>query len=281
ATGSTLVSIGNVQYLQADYDAAADDYRRAIGLLTSAADINGVALARSGLGRVFAAQGDLASALGAYGEVLADARSRSVRGNVASALESIGELHYRLRNVDQARASFQEARRLADATGDMAAAGRLLSNLGLTELVAGQFDAAFDAYSESRARFEQVRQPEEVARAWVGLGFSQAAREKFSEAMSAYRTAIDALDRAGRAEDSARAWLGLSLAQSAAGDSKSALESARRVRRLAEKARSDDLQWRGAVREGESLDALSRLDEAQRAFNEAMVSIERLAVEAP
>lgn len=281
AIGSTFISIGNVQYLQADYDAAADDYRRAIDLLTSAMDVNGAALARTGLGRVFAAQGDLASALDAYGEVLSDARARNMRGNIASALESIGEVHYRLRNVDQARASFQEARGLADAAGDMSSAGRLLGNLGLTELVAGQFDRALAAYSDSRARFEAAKDAEGVARAWVGIGFSQAAREKFSEAMSAYRTAIDAFDRAGRTEESARAWLGLSLAQSSAGDRRSALENARRVRRLAEKARSEDLQWRAAVREGESLDALSRFDEAQRAFNEAIAAIERLAMDAP
>jgi tetratricopeptide (TPR) repeat protein len=280
AIGSTLVSIANVEYLQAEYDAAARDYRAAIELLARR-DISGVALARSGLGLVFAAQGDLASALDAYEEVLSDARTRRLQGNVASALESIGEVQYRLRNVDQARTSFEEARGLADSSGDLAAAGRLLCNLGLTELVAGRFDRALAAYSESRARFEQAELPDEVARAWVGIGFSRAALENFSEAMAAYRTAIDAFDRAGRPEDSARAWLGLSLAQSSAGDPRSALDSAMRVRRLASKARSEDLQWRAAVREGESLDALSRLDEAERAFKDAIAAIEKLAADAP
>ncbi|NUR52882.1 MAG: hypothetical protein HOQ29_00390, partial [Acidobacteria bacterium] len=152
AFGSTLVSVGNVAYLQADYDAAALAYHRAIALLTTTMDVGALALARSGLARVFASQGDLASALDVYGRVLADARARKLRGEVAGALESIGELHYRLRNIDQARAAFEEAAQLAEAAGAPADAGRLLGNLGLTELVAGQFERALTAYTASRIR---------------------------------------------------------------------------------------------------------------------------------
>ena len=281
AIGTTLVSVGNVAYLQADYDAAALAYRRAIALLTTTMDVGALALARSGLARVFASQGDLASALDVYGRVLADARARKLRGEVAGALESIGELHYRLRNIDQARAAFEEAAQLAEAAGAPADAGRLLGNLGLTELVAGQFDRALTAYTASRIRYEQARDGEGAARGLVGIGFSQAAREKFPEAMTAYTTAITAFEGMKRDEDAGRAWLGLSLAQSNAGESLAALESARRVRRVGGAVRSDDLQWRGAVREGEALRALKRPDEARRAFDTAIAIVQRLAADAP
>ena len=275
--GSTLIGIGNVQYLQAEYDAAAATYRRALPLLEAASDVGGVALARRGLGRVFAARGDLASALDLYGKVLEDARARRPPTmDVPATLESIGELHYRLGNVDQARAAFDEARRLSDDRQDLATAGRLFADLGLTELIAGKFDAALTAYTSSRARFEKAQLPDGVARAWVGAGFSLSALEKYQDAIDAYRTAIRLLDAEHLDEESARAWLGLSMAQSGAGDAPAALESARRVRRAAEGGLADDLKWRAAVREGEVLRTLARLDEAQRAFEDGIASIQQL-----
>jgi tetratricopeptide (TPR) repeat protein/CHAT domain-containing protein len=282
--GRTLVSIGNVQYLQADYDAASASYRRALDLLVAGMDPQGAAFARRGLGRVFAAQGDVASALDTYGQILADARALTVVNpksstDVATALESIGELHFRLGNTDQARAAFDEARRLSDR--DLEAAGRLLGSLGLTELVAGRFDAALANYTDSRTRFEQGKMPEGVARAWVGIGFSQTAREKFADAMAAYRTAIKMFDDQNDNEGSARAWLGLSLAQSGTTDHAAALESAQHVKTIAERIKSADLSWRANVRVGEALRKLARLEDARKSFEDAIVTIDHLAADVP
>ena len=281
--GTTLISIGNVQFLQAEYDAAAASYRRALALLQATPDFGGVAMARSGLGRVFAARGDVASALEMHTRVLEEARARTPASgpapgvDVAATLETIGELHYRIGNSDQARAAFDEARRMSDSRNDFSTAGRLFADLGLTELMAGKYDAALAAYMESRARFEQLRRADGVARAWIGIGFSQSAREKYSDAIAAYRTAITSLEGQQLEEEAGRAWLGLSLAQSSSGDSAAALESARRVRSIADNVGSGELKWRAAVREGDALRKLSRVDEAQRAFQDAIESIQQLA----
>ena len=72
--GRTLVSVGNVQYLQAEYDEATASYRRALNLLVTGMDSQGAAFARSGLARVFAAQGDVAAAPDIRAVVLANAR---------------------------------------------------------------------------------------------------------------------------------------------------------------------------------------------------------------
>jgi tetratricopeptide (TPR) repeat protein/CHAT domain-containing protein len=281
--GRTLVSVGNVQYLEADYDAATASYKRALSLLLAGMDLQGAAFARSGLARVLVAQGDLGAGLDMYGQVLAEARARTgadPRSNaVATALESIGDVYFRLGNTDQARSSFEEARGLS--TADPDAAGRLSGELGLTELIAGRFDAALAAYTESRGRYEMAREPGGVARAWVGIGFSQAAREKFADAITAYRAAIGMFEQQKHEEEAGRAWLGLSLAQSGAADHAAALESARKVTAIADRVKSDDLTWRGGVRAGEALRKLARLDEARAAFEAAIASIDRLAAEAP
>ena len=281
AIGRTLVSVGNVQYLQAEYGEAAASYRRALDLLVGAADPQGATFARSGLARVFAAEGDMAAALDTYAQVLADARSRAPasRAEAAAVLESIGDLHFRLANTDQARASFDEARRLQDAVP--AEAGRLYGSLALTELVAGRFDAALANYLESRARFETARSLDGVAHAWVGIGYSQTAREHYGDAIAAYKTAVQLFEAQAANESAARAWLGLSSAQTGAADHAAALESARKVQALAGVVKSVDLLWRGDVRAGEVLRKLGRHSDALQAFRSAITAIEQLAADAP
>src|SRR5262249_49351641 len=194
-----------------------------------------------------------------YGRVLTDARSAALAdprlgNNVATTLESIGEVHFRLGNTDQARTAFDEARRLVDA--DPGTSAQLYASLGLTELVAGRFDAALADYTESRARFVKAKDAESAGRAWVGIGFAQAAREKWDEAIAAYNSAIRELE--GKDDARARAFLGLSLAQTGAGDDTAALESARKVLTVAEALKSQDLSWRGNVRAGEALTKLAK-----------------------
>ena len=287
AIGRAVVSIGNVQFLQAEYDTAAASYRRGLAALLESYDAQGASLARGGLARVYAAQGDLAAALDFYGQVLADARvslaqDGRLKSGVASALESIGEIYFRLGNTDQARTTIDEARKLFETgLGDPVTLGRLSSTMGLIELFAGRFESALAAYTESRVRFDQAKVPEGVARAWVGIGFSHAARDKWGDAIAAYKTAIKMFDAQKLEEDGARAWLGLSMAESGAGDHAAALASARKVGATAERIHSQDLTWRSAVRAGEALRKLSRPDEARREFERGITAIDRLAAEAP
>ena len=287
AIGRAVVSIGNVQFLQADYDAATASYRRALGVLLESQDSQGVALARGGLARVYVAQGDFAAALDTYGQVLADARARlsadaRLKSQVAATLESIGEVYFRLGNTDRARTNVEEARKLSE-TGisDPGTLGRLSATIGLIELFAGRFEAALAGYTESRIRYDQAKAPAGVGRAWIGIGFSHAAREKWKDAMAAYQTAIRIFDEEKAEEDAARAWLGLSMAQSGALDHTGALESARKVAATAAKVKSEDLTWRAAVRSGEALRKLERLDAARSEFERAIVSIDRLAADLP
>jgi tetratricopeptide (TPR) repeat protein len=279
-----VVSIGNVQFLQGEYDAAAASYRRGLAAALEFNDRPAATYARRGLGRVLAAQGDIAAALDMYNQVLADARAAleadaRLKADVGNTLESIGELYYRIGNTDQARTNFTDAKGLFQ--DDLDGAGRVAGDLGMTELVAGRFDAALAAYTESRQRSEAAKNPDGMARAWVGTGFSQAAREKFDDAIAAYRTAIDLFEQKSNQDGVARAWLGLSLAQSGAGDDKAALESAGKVASIAERTRSDDLAWRAAERTGEALRKLGRLDDARQAFERATAAIDRLAADAP
>src|SRR5260221_3975276 len=155
--GRTLVSIGNVQFLQAEYDEAAASYRRGLTLALAGLDPPGATFARNGLARVYGAQGDLAAALDMYGQVLVDTKATAaldprMTTTPVPVLESIGDIHFGVGNIDQAGSAFDEARRLADAVPLIA--GRVFGELGLTEIVAGGFVAARAGHTVSRPRPE-------------------------------------------------------------------------------------------------------------------------------
>ena len=268
-----LVSVGNVQYLQGDYDLAATSYRRAVTLLAAAPDNQTLAMAWRGAARVYTAQGDLASALVAQTHALTDARGRAALSEVANDQEQIGELHFKLGNLGEARSTFESARQMFEGLHDPEGAGRLLGDIGLTELVAERFDAAVAAYTQSRDRFQQAKDPAGIGHAWVGIGFSEAGRARFPDAIDAYKVAIGIFDANHRDEDAGRAWLGLSLAHYASADYDSALRDAARVAAIAAAIHNDDLTWRAHVRSGDALRRLGRLGEAREEFDAAISMI--------
>ena len=276
AIGRALVSVGNVQYLQAEYDLAAASYKRAISLLADGGNGQTVSMAWRGAARVYVAQGDLASALVAANHALEDARARAARSEIANDQENIGEIHFKLGNAAEARMAFDSARETFDALHDVDSAGRLLGDIGLTELVAERFDAAVAAYTESRKRFQEARNPAGIGHAWVGIGFSEAGRGRFEDAIDAYTIAIGIFNAGNRKEDAGRAWLGLSLAHYGAGNYPSALEDAAHVSTIAADLHNDDLAWRAHVRAGDALRRLTRLDEAQTEYDGAIAIIQQI-----
>ena len=119
--GRAVVSIGNVQYLQAEYDAATASYRRALSVLLAAGDPQGATFARERTGprvrrpgRHRRRRSTCTGRCSPTPRAAADADPR-LKTNVAP-LESIGDIHFRLGNIDQARAPFDEARTLYEAT---------------------------------------------------------------------------------------------------------------------------------------------------------------------
>ena len=110
AMATTLISTGNVLYLQGEYSAAIADYTRSRDLNRKLPNPAGEADALEGLGRVFIAQGNYRAALEALAGVLADGKARNDRNDQGAALLSIGDVHFRLGNLDNARTALVESR---------------------------------------------------------------------------------------------------------------------------------------------------------------------------
>ena len=243
-------------------------------LLVAGMDSQGAALARSGLARVFAAQGDIAAALDTYGQVLTDARNRlalapAARTDVATALESIGELQFRLGNTDQARASFDEARRLADADpGTLGtAARRARADRDRRRQVRG---GARGLHRESRA----VRDGEESRRGRPRLGGHRLQPCGAREVRRRHARVSHGHPHVRGAEEQPRTPAAPGSASRSRSPAPAIMpprsKAPRRSGRIATVQKSDDLSWRADVRLGEAFRKLSKIDDARRSFQDAV-----------
>jgi CHAT domain-containing protein/tetratricopeptide (TPR) repeat protein len=270
------LSIGNIGFLQGDFPAAIAAYRRALELNKTMFNADGESRALEGLGRVFSAQGDYSGALGAFEAVRTDKRLATARGRLAPVAQNMAEVHFRLGNLDAARASYEESRGHFEAIRDMPNVGRVLQGLALTELVAARFPIAEDLYKRSSAICAKAEDPDCAARAVAGLAFAQTAQDKFWEAAASYRQAIDAFKNLDLREEMARSEIGLSEALAGAGDHAGAISAATDARREAVGIENDDVLWRALTAEARAVRRLGDRSRALGVSRAAILTLDRL-----
>jgi CHAT domain-containing protein len=273
---TTLISTGNILYLQGDYDGAIADYRRSRELSKKFMNTGGEARALEGLGRVFTAQGNYAAALDAFRGVLAEGRAWNNRRAQGSALQHIAEIHFRLGNLDTARASFEESRGHYEAAGDQPNVGRAWQGLALTDLVAGRATAAEQEFAKSITACAGADDRECVAHALVGLAFAQDSQQKFAEAVASYGKAIAAFTALGKREEAARSEVGSSHALFRKGELDLAHAAAAHAREEAVALSSDDVLWRALVADARVLRQKKDRRAALAAVEAAVAAAERL-----
>ena len=140
ATATTLVSTGNVQFVEGDFAGAVADYSRSRALFLKGGDKRGETRALEGLGRSFAAQGDFAGALVAYAAVLEEGRIEHDRAMQGTALSNMGDVHFRMSNLDTARGMFDQSRTHFESTNDLPNVGRAWQAMALTDLASSRFE---------------------------------------------------------------------------------------------------------------------------------------------
>ena len=276
AIATTLISTGNVKYLQGDYPRAIADYTRSRNISRGAGNASGEADALEGMARVFVAQGDYAAALEALAGVLADAKATNNRNDQATALSSIGDVHFRLGNLGKARSSIDEARGHYEATKNLASAGRAWQALALVDLAAARFVLAEEEYRKSASICGAASDDECAAAATVGLAFAQAAQDKFPESIASYKKGIESFAALKRPEQAARARIGLAQAFLGSDQPEAALETALHARRDAEALGNDDVLWRALVAEAASLRRIRQSHQALAAADAAVAAVSRL-----
>ena len=240
-------------------------------------DKRGETLALGGLGRSFAAQGDFAGALVAYSGVLDQGRASNDRGMQGSALASMGEVHFRMGNLDTARGMFDQSRVHYESLNDLPNVGGMWQAIALMDLASSRFAAAEQEYGRSNSVCTEAQDSDCIARAIVGLAFAQAAQDHFEAAVLSYRRAIAAFTSLKKREDAARAELGLSQALTGLRDYPGALAVAVHAQNEGTAIARDDVVWRALVAQSRALRRIPDSARALTAATDAVAVVARIA----
>jgi CHAT domain-containing protein/Tfp pilus assembly protein PilF len=133
-----------------------------------------------------------------YHEALTLYRRAGDRGREATALNSIGEVHWALGEMQSAMDKFNEALRISHSVGDRHGEANSLNNIGAVYWILGEMQKALEKFNEvlpiRRAAGDRNMEGEtlnNIGMVLLSLGEMQAALEKLNEALSIRRAMGD------------------------------------------------------------------------------------------
>ncbi|MEM7355763.1 MAG: tetratricopeptide repeat protein, partial [Acidobacteriota bacterium] len=212
--------------------------RRAHELARMAGDLLAQHHAVSALAAVLSNSGDPAGAVPLNRQALDLARRLSLRRREAIDLANLGELHYELRDPDQALDHFREALAIFVEIGDRACEGDCRVNVGRAMLARGDGHEALAMLQRGRALCESTGRAEYAGIALLHEGEAHLALGDPRGANAAYTEAQERFAEI----DSHHLWradLGRAQAERARGRQETALELARRAAQRVESQRTN------------------------------------------
>src|SRR6185436_10755725 len=178
---------------------------------------------------------------------------RALQGDNAQALEYF----------DKSLARFQS-------DGDQVGMARMLSFIGNTRYILGQYDLALDAYEKSRELYEKRSDQLNRAHVLLGIGAVHLAQKNQTLALQSFHEALTFYTTLGRKADMADAMSRLAVAYREQGDNAKALEFAQIAARTAKEAGVFAIEAYALTEAGKAQRGLGRKTEALNAFAAAI-----------
>ena len=135
-----------------------------------------------------------------------DALRAGDRQTAVRFLNNLGGCRFALHKYHDALQTYLDARNLAEASGDNAAAGKLDFNISSLYSELGQLDAAVESAARAKARLSGQERDSHLPELLIHLATLRAGQERIPEAIDLYRQGIAAADRAGDPEMYALGW---------------------------------------------------------------------------
>lgn len=307
----SLKSLGNVDLHRNQLSQAGAHYRAALQLAQAIGFKPVVAIAERGLGDVDGVQGHPQEALRHYEASLALARTFSNRRLTGGLLNSIGatyldqadygkalhycqealltgtddrsEIAYALNNLgiisaqdneDLGAIYFQRALRLAEEIGDDYTTMRVLNNLGTSEQSAGKYEDSEKYFLRALHLAEKAGDTQASSGHWYNLATNYQERKRFHQAGQAYSRSLALAASLGDKSLVAQALGGMADLSLTRKDFASAAKLADRAAVAALESASQETLWRARTCAGKAYRALGNTKAAERAFGEAIATVE-------
>ncbi len=256
-------------YQRGAFPAALEKYQHALGLAREAAEARLEGDALWGIGWMYLQMEEYAPSQAPLEQALARHRAIQDAYGEMLGLTSLGVLARRRNRLDESEGWYEQALTLCQTLGDRHFEGKLLSNLGVVARMRCDFGAAGSRLEASLALLKQLGLPPnvEIVLGELGLlalatGDLGLARVRLEEALTIARSIGDRYGQSGFASN-------LSEVAHARGDNETALALARQGLTIADADGNASLRAIALVAEGDALQALGQLDEAEAGYRSA------------
>ena len=275
-TARTLSYIGTTKIAQSEYTEAVSYLLRSLEMAEKLGDKRTLAGVLNSLGIVNREQGNYARALAFLERGLAINESLNDTVALSRNLNNIGIIHGSQGNHRGALEYFERTLKLGQATGDKIMIGNALNNIGAAHYSQRDYARALDYYRQSLAVREELPDKRMAAATLNNIGVIYREQGDFTKAMEYYRKSLEIREKLDDQSGIAYVLNHIGIIHHVQGDSAQALQISRRVLEIANRLANPELVWRAYELAGIAHVALKQYDEAEKAFTNAINTIEKM-----
>ncbi len=146
---SSLINIGNIHWIKAEYDSALSVYKQALKLAEEMDDNRSLAVASYNIAMLNNELGNYADALKFYFKSLDYYKKNNDLNGIAEAQNGIGTVYWNLNNFEKALSFFKKSLAQKEKLNDSSGVVIALNNIGLIYRDLGQYDKALRNYERA------------------------------------------------------------------------------------------------------------------------------------
>ncbi|HEV7859004.1 MAG TPA: CHAT domain-containing tetratricopeptide repeat protein [Pyrinomonadaceae bacterium] len=268
--------MGAMHYLRGDYDVAEEEFRQCLRLGEEVGVRDTISFALFHLGAVHRMKGDFALALEFYQRSLRLQEGYGPTGSLSSTLRHIGTTYYMMGNYRLALNYFAQCMRLDEMLKDETGTAWSLFYTGGVYRAQGLYADALDQLEKSRSLFEKQNYEDGTARVLGSLGSVYHALGRDELALDYLQRSLSLREKLEARDGVAATLLNIAIIYDSRQEHAQALETAARSAELARNTGNRDTLWRAVTIAGQSDRALNKPEQAVRAFDEAITTIEKI-----
>ena len=311
-----LLNLGDAYRTQGDYPKALDALRRSVELNKETGDKGDAAIALNRIGLVSFDQGNYSEALEYFQTYLAIANELKDKGYMSSALNNIGMVYYGKKNFARSLEYYQKALALKEELGNKAGIANTTNSIGavyegqgdygkaleyyrkcmsLSEqfgfkpfltvslhntgnvfLAQGDYAKALEVYQRSLKLVEEMEDTGKIGTALNSIGLAHHKLGNYAQALEDFQKSLSISESIGDKDGVATTLQSMSAIQYDQGNFAKSVEYADRASALAKQIGNLDVLWQARTTGGKAHRALNQPELAQRAFDEAISTIENV-----
>ena len=271
-----VTGLGVVHYRLGNYDLAMDYYRKALALREKSGDKTSIGYALSNIGGVAQVLGNYGLALDYHQRALEIFEATGARPDAVGTLTNIGMLYRLQSNYAMALEYYRKALTLAEAQGQELEVARLLGHIGNVQMAKGQYAQALENYNKSLATVTRLGNKLEIVGELSSIGRLYTRQGDYAQAQDYYQRSLSMSKALNVKAGMGAALASIARIHNLQGNYTLALESAEPALKFAKETRKPESVHTALVAVGTAHLGLRQMDQARRAFEEAIATVEGL-----